>query len=145
LLTLQNSAGSVLVMRAFHVRATYEGLYAGLPDRYRNAEMIEAAAEIGRDEFPGQPVHVIEPDPIVYQPAPRPAGGREYGWLPRLVCAGEFSSGPVNPDEYESYLVMVWFQDDVPPIIAPSVEEKIRAGPLEGSRKGLHTLNLTTR
>jgi hypothetical protein len=90
---------------------------------------VDLAVERARQIWRGVPVRLVEPNPVRYVPrhVPLPGpDGREYGYLPSFACAGRFQAEPTNPDEDHSELAMVWFQEEVPPLVDSDAAEKIQ-------------------
>jgi hypothetical protein len=105
------------------ISLTISSTYGGLLEGYPNARMNDALiARLGRRrEFTdsSQPARVITP--------PRSRSGPDQGsarmpfgpveTLPSVYCEGSFRSGPVDgeldPVLHESWLMIVWFQEDL--------------------------------
>ncbi len=96
---------------------TYEGLLDGAPTDQLNRDLIASARERYRHVGPGQDPH----EPLVIESGQLQLPVREHdpfgqrSILPRVFCAAEYWSPTPVPAEQtwtESYLVLVWWQDD---------------------------------
>jgi hypothetical protein len=96
---------------------TYSGLLDGAPTAEMNRDLVESARERYRHSGPRQDPH----DPLVIEPRQVQLPMREHdpfgqrSLLPRAFCAAEYWSPTPVPAEKtwsESYLVLVWWQDD---------------------------------
>jgi hypothetical protein len=110
---------------------TYSGLLDGAPTDEMNRDLVASVRERYRRSGPGQEPH----DPLVIEPRQvqlplreqDPFGQRSL--LPRVFCAAEYwSPTPVPVEEMwsESYLVLVWWQEDWALPIDAEVLEEIR-------------------
>ena len=110
---------------------TYSGLLDGAPTAEMNRDLVESARERYRHSGPGQDPH----DPLVIEPRQVQLPMREHdpfgqrSLLPRVFCAAEYWSSTPAPAEKtrsESYLVLVWRQDDRALRIDAGVLEEVR-------------------
>lgn len=123
--------GRRLHLMELRQRYIYEGLVMGFPTTELNKRILAGAvAGCRENDYPFGPIHLIPPTETPYEcdrKSPYPFDTPSA--LPAVVCIGRFKSNePVrNPEEFGSWLVLIWFQDEFAFPIDPKVEAEIRA------------------
>ncbi|WP_328958572.1 hypothetical protein [Kitasatospora purpeofusca] len=107
-------SGRSIKLSSLRMAETYDGLLMGYPTREMNDAIVAGAVEQAEKDYPSLPVHLVEP-PRAPREIRRPTFG-PMEELPHVLCAGFFTSEPVNPELdsvlHFSRLVVVWFQAD---------------------------------
>src|SRR5262245_1299190 len=98
---------------------TYAGLIEGTPIARTNDWIVEGAVRRAKQCLHAD-AHLVAPHrraerhPVGQASEPG-RGEHDVQWLPAVACAARFSDGG-------SFLVVVWFQDDLaPPILEPAL------------------------
>lgn len=111
------ASGRSVELTDLKISSTYGGMLEGYPNPRLNDALIARLSKRREYAYCSQPAHVIPP------PRSQPdqgAGRLPFGpveTLPPVCCEGSFRSGPVNeeldPVLHESWLMVVWFQEDL--------------------------------
>lgn len=127
------ASGRSIELTDLKISSTYGGFLEGYPNARMNDALVEGLGRRRESPYWSQPACVIAPPrsrPDAHQgPAGMPFGPVEM--LPPVYCEGSFRSGPIgderDPVLHESWLVIVWFQDDlarpVADFVAAAVQE----------------------
>jgi hypothetical protein len=113
------ASGRSIELTSLEISSTYGGLLEGYPNSRMNDVLVERLGRRRESPYRSPPVYVITPSrtrPDHGQRATRmPFGPVEM--LPPMYCEGSFRSGPIDDGLdsvlHESWLVVVWFQDDL--------------------------------
>ncbi|MBC6456596.1 hypothetical protein [Actinomadura sp. HBU206391] len=124
-------------LTSLEVFPTYGGLLAGYPSARINDRLLARLARPLEDGSP--PVHVITPPrshPGTRSERP-PLGPEER--LPAVYCRGHFQASPIDKKRddgfLDSFLTVVWFQDDLAAPIADFVTAAVADLAWEGLAK----------
>lgn len=117
------ASGHDVELTGLEVFSTYGGMLEGYPCALVNDRLLAGLAKRRESAYRSPPVHVIDP-PRRY---PKRESGEGPGTsrspfgpveiLPAVYCRGDFRGGPIDEELdgvlYESYLTVVWFQEDL--------------------------------
>jgi hypothetical protein len=120
------ASGRGIELTHLEVSSTYGGFLEGYPSAGMNDALIERLGRRRESPYQSPPVYVITPPrtrPLLDEDSGRmPFGPAET--LPAVYCEGSFRSGPIDdgldPVLHESWLTVVWFQDDLAHPVADS-------------------------
>ena len=117
-------SGRSIDLTGLEISSTYAGLLEGYPNARINDALLKHLGRRREFSYGSQPVHLITP--LRSQPEPEsvlPFGPMET--LPPVYCQGSFRSAVIgqelDPVLYKSWLMVVWFQDDLARPVAEAV------------------------
>jgi hypothetical protein len=113
------ASGRSIELTDLKISSTYSGYLEGYPHAQMNDALIKGLGRRRESSYRSQPAHVIPPSRSRPGPgpgsAPMPFGPVET--LPPVYCEAFFRSQPIDdeldPVLHESWLVVVWFQQDL--------------------------------
>lgn len=120
--TIDLSCGHTANATGIVARPTYAGLLEGLPDAGINRRILEEAATWGSRYFHHAEYVVVEPEITV-----RRHRDRDVPMLPPVAIGALFiSHQPAkDPEAHGSSLVVIWFQENVEPLLSDAVRPRI--------------------
>jgi hypothetical protein len=108
-LNFQLNDGREISLKAFLEVKTYAGLLIGKPDASINRGILNSHEKLCHTVWPGEPHVTLGLD--YYE-------SHIHENLPAIICAGQFSScEPVAADGLGSSLIVVWFQEQMFPLL----------------------------
>ena len=123
LLDLTLLSGERIWATSLHCEATYAHAYIGLPDHESNNRYLaHFRARVERIFHGPFPVHVVEPERHVPDPADRTEEGGVVEELPKYWFAAECYEGGMR-----NCLALVWFQDEPFPIPSDRARAQLEA------------------
>jgi hypothetical protein len=124
-------SGRIIDLIHLEITSTYAGLLEGYPNARINDVKLRYLAKRRESEYAAPPRHLIAP-PRRY-PNPATEFSAFFGpveELPWVYCLGLFHSDRINqkldPVRYESWLELVWFQENVASPVAEFVTAAVR-------------------
>jgi hypothetical protein len=113
------SSGRSVELTSLTISSTYGGLLEGYPNARVNDALVARLGRRREFAYSSQPAHVTAP-PRLRPESDQGSGRMPFGpveTLPPVYCEGSFRSGPVDdeldPVLYVSWLMVVWFQEDL--------------------------------
>lgn len=111
-------------LTGLEISSTYGGFLEGYPNARINDALLKRLGRRREFSYGSQPVHVITPQ----RSQPEPQSALPFGpmeTLPPVHCQGSFMSAVIgqelDPVLHKSWLMVVWFQDDLARPVAASV------------------------
>jgi hypothetical protein len=129
------TCGRSVLLAELHQWMTYAGWLEGVPSCEWNDWKIKGALERARRYGQGFPPHLIPPQRRDYLRHPgdmetsRALRGLPAEWLPMVTCIGVFRDVVPARDKSmdQSYLTVVWYQDEFALPITDAVLDQLRA------------------
>ena len=119
------ASGRDLELTALEIHATYSGMLEGYPCALVNDQLLAGLARRRESPYWTPPVHVIEPPRRYPEPESAPGHFGPVELLPAVYCRAGLRGSRIDEelDEilYESYLTVVWFQEDLAQPVAAFV------------------------
>ncbi|MFB4316342.1 hypothetical protein [Actinomadura sp. 21ATH] len=111
------SSGRDFELVGLEVFSTYGGMLEGYPHAALNDRLLDSLAKRRESPYGTPPVHVIRPPRTHPHPEPRSGSFGPVETLPAVYCRGSFRSARIDeeldPVLHQSWLAVVWFQDDL--------------------------------